>query len=326
MTFDERVEAVTTFGFTERQAAFLVTVMLHAGVCLGRHYCTFAGLAYGRKMHDFFERVVDRSLRHSADLPAQHGAAVSHPQQAALCRHRRTGQSSPQTDRFSARRRTPDGARRRAGGSRSHVARDRVRQARPFHAQPSGATRDLPSLTFRAEDCETVRYFPDKLPIAVDTDDRGHLFLYLVTRLAPIDFRAFLERHAELLRALPAWTLRLLVPRHLAGGVTAYHAAFREHVAMPLAAGHVGGIALVLSRAPSRLPWTRNSGSIEAARAFSAPRFQALYRAWLERGDPVLEATLSPVLRDAIERRTGRIEHHVLPHHYLHLSPLVGTA
>ena len=30
-----------------------------------------------------------------------------------------------------------------------------------------------------------------------------------------------------------------------------------------------------------------------------------------ERGDPVLEATLSPVLRDAIERRSGRIEHHV---------------
>ena len=58
MTFDERVQVVTTFGFTERQSAFLVTVMLHAGVCLGRHYCTFAGLAYGRKMHDFFERVV----------------------------------------------------------------------------------------------------------------------------------------------------------------------------------------------------------------------------------------------------------------------------
>jgi hypothetical protein len=95
---------------------------------------------------------------------------------------------------------------------------------------------DLPSLTFRAAEDVTVRYFPDKLPIAVDTDGRGHLFLYLVTRLAPVDFRAFLERHAELLRALP-WTLRLLVLRHLAGGVTAYHAAFRDHVAMPLRPG-----------------------------------------------------------------------------------------
>ena len=30
-------------GFTERQAAFLVTVMLHAGVCMVRQYCAFAG-------------------------------------------------------------------------------------------------------------------------------------------------------------------------------------------------------------------------------------------------------------------------------------------
>src|SRR5207253_7446129 len=60
MTFDERVQAVTTFGFTERQSAFLVTVMLHAGVCLGRQYCTFAGMPYGRKTHDFFERVRER--------------------------------------------------------------------------------------------------------------------------------------------------------------------------------------------------------------------------------------------------------------------------
>ena len=95
MTFDERVQAVTTFGFTERQAAFLVTVMLHAGVCLGRHYCTFAGLAYGRKMHDFFERCGDRPLRHISDLPTQHGAPLSHPQQAALCRHWGTGQPPP---------------------------------------------------------------------------------------------------------------------------------------------------------------------------------------------------------------------------------------
>ena len=33
MTFDERVQAVAKKGFTDRQARFLVTVMLHAGVC-----------------------------------------------------------------------------------------------------------------------------------------------------------------------------------------------------------------------------------------------------------------------------------------------------
>jgi len=42
------------FGFTERQARFLVIVLLHAGVCLGRQYCRFAGIARGQVMHDFF--------------------------------------------------------------------------------------------------------------------------------------------------------------------------------------------------------------------------------------------------------------------------------
>jgi hypothetical protein len=47
-------------GFTERQAGFLVTVMLYAGVCLGRHYCAFARIAYGRTMHEFFESPLAR--------------------------------------------------------------------------------------------------------------------------------------------------------------------------------------------------------------------------------------------------------------------------
>ena len=36
MTEEERYAAVASYGFTERQAGFLTTVMLHAGVCLPR--------------------------------------------------------------------------------------------------------------------------------------------------------------------------------------------------------------------------------------------------------------------------------------------------
>src|SRR5262249_34348671 len=62
MTWQERVRAVAKLGFTERQAGFLVTVMLYAGVCLGRHYCTFARIAYGQKMHDFFQSLLERGV------------------------------------------------------------------------------------------------------------------------------------------------------------------------------------------------------------------------------------------------------------------------
>ena len=60
MTWEERLQAVRVMGFTERQAGFLVTVMLYAGVCLGRQYCTFASIAYGRTMHEFFESLLAR--------------------------------------------------------------------------------------------------------------------------------------------------------------------------------------------------------------------------------------------------------------------------
>lgn len=40
----ERMQAVAAFGLTERQAHFLVTVMVHAGVFLERQYCAFAGI------------------------------------------------------------------------------------------------------------------------------------------------------------------------------------------------------------------------------------------------------------------------------------------
>ena len=60
MTTDERVQAVVDFGFTERQARFLVLVMRHAGVCVPRQYARFAGVSYGEKCNAFFDKLVRR--------------------------------------------------------------------------------------------------------------------------------------------------------------------------------------------------------------------------------------------------------------------------
>ena len=62
MTWDERVDAVLshTKGLTDRQAAFLVTVMLYSGVCMDRQYCAFASIPHGRKTTDFFRLLVER--------------------------------------------------------------------------------------------------------------------------------------------------------------------------------------------------------------------------------------------------------------------------
>jgi hypothetical protein len=55
-----RVTAVAGFGFTERKARFLVTVMVHSGVFLQRQYCAFAGISHGQKAHDFVGKLIAR--------------------------------------------------------------------------------------------------------------------------------------------------------------------------------------------------------------------------------------------------------------------------
>ena len=67
MTTDERVQAVAEFGFTERQARFLVLVMRHAGVCVPRQYARFAGVAYGAKCNAFFDKLVRRGYARAND-------------------------------------------------------------------------------------------------------------------------------------------------------------------------------------------------------------------------------------------------------------------
>jgi hypothetical protein len=326
MTWEERVDAVLshTTGVTERQASFLVTVMLYSGVCMDRQYCAFAGIPHGRKTTDFFRLLVER--RYAAIHACRNNSArLFHvrykPLYAAIgdpdSRHRKPMPLGRAVERLMVL-------------DAVLVDRDRTwfataeEKLAHFTLAHRIGRQDLPSLTFRSQDAETVRYFPDKLPIGVDPDGT-YTFLYVVTRPGPLDFRAFLERHAELLRSLKTWTIRLLIPPHFARTAKAYQAAFREQLAMPLRPSNMDDLRWYFDARRQGRPHGDERFD-QAERAFNAPRFRALYRAWLARGEPVLDATLSPTLADKIERGTGQLECHVLAHQYLHLTPLVGTA
>ena len=52
MTFDDRVQAVAKKVFTDRQARFLTTVILHAGVCVPRQYHFASAGSYTVRRHD----------------------------------------------------------------------------------------------------------------------------------------------------------------------------------------------------------------------------------------------------------------------------------
>lgn len=325
MTWEERLRAVGKLGLTERQAGFLVMVMLHAGVCLGRQYCSYGRISYGQKMHDFFRLLLARGYA-TARACGNQNARLYHVHYKPLYR------SIGEADNRHRRPTTLPRAVERLmlldavlADRHLHWLATEQEKFAHFTLTHRIPRQDLPSLTFRADDGETVRYFADKLPIAVGSDGRTHVFAYLVTRDVPNDFRGFLERHAELFRVLPAWSLRLLVPQHLRGAIPAYRAAFREQLGMPLRPVILDELRWYF-HAQRTAPNGRHERFDQAARAFTAPRFRATYRAWLERGEPVLDATLSPTLAEAIGRGAGQLDCHVLPHRYAHLLTLVGTA
>lgn len=325
MTWEDRVAAVEAQRFTERQAGFLVTVMLHAGVCMARNYERYAGIQHGQTSLDFMATLVKRRLATMHEIGPYTGR-LFHIHAKAL--YRAIGE--------------PDNRHRRPVALPRAVERlmlldavlaDRNRlwlatewdKVTHFTLRQQVPRTDLPALTFRAGDAETVRYFPDKLPIGVDRDGWSTVFVYLVTRPVPVDFRAYLERHAELWRALPRWTLRLLVPQHFRAKASAFERAFREQIGTPLRPAVIDELRWwCAERARGQREATERFDLAE--RGFRAPRFQAVYRAWQQRGDRVLEALISPISADALACGRAQLETVVLTRGYLHLLPLVGTA
>ena len=93
---------------------------------------------------------------------------------------------------------------------------------------------ELPHLAFESGARQTLRQFPDKLPIGIHALEDRYVFTCLVTRVSPANFRTFLVRHHHLWRMLNRWTLRVLVPTPLATSTQAYRHACHEQLRQPL--------------------------------------------------------------------------------------------
>ncbi len=236
-----RVGPITQFGLTERQARFLVTVMLHSGVLVGRQYAAFADITHGQKVHDFVEKLVARKLVTPLELGSMGRTRLFHvhhkPLYAAIGdpdnRNRRRVTIDP-GDRAS------DGTGWRARGSVRHLARLRARETAPLQERLGDRLRDneYPRLVFGKEPNVTLRYFPDKLPIGYERDQYRHVFIYLARSPSPMDFRVFILRHLELLNALGFWTIRVLFPQSLAASMDTYRNAAHELLTRPLSLSH----------------------------------------------------------------------------------------
>lgn len=328
----DRLNAVASFGLTDRQARFLVTVMLHSGVFVGRQYAAFAGITHGQKVHDFVEKLLANRLATATALGAQQRARVFHvhhkPLYAAIGERDNRHRKPVAIERAIERLMILDAVLADRETSWLGAERDKRR-----HFIVRLATRledhEYPRLVFGTPPNTTVRYFPDKLPIGVQQDGRRHVFLFLPTSETPMDFRMFLLRHAELFHALGYWTIRTLFPRPLKSAINMFEAAARDHLAKPLRNSEVDELRWLFRQRQAAASNTADADSTRlaaASKAFRAPRFQAIYRRWLEAGDRALWLAQSPAFLDALERGDARIESLSLPNSYMHLSSLIGTA
>lgn len=325
MTVEMQRTAVAALGFTPRQAGFLVHVLRHSGVCLPRQYCAFANIARGQKTHDFFSRLVAR--RFATPYVAVNGRTrVYHLQNKRL--YRTIGDAETRL----RRRQSLDRATERLmlldhvlGEPAVHWMSGEREKVEYFTSTTSLRPGELPSLTFGQAHATTVRYFPDRLPIGVSTDLIRHVFLFVVTQDVPLDFRTFLHRHGEVLRALREWEIRLIAAAPLAAWGRAYEEAFLDEATRPLAPRLVDELAWYFSQLRAQAP--SDAGRFRAARRqFGAPRFRGLYRSWRVSGDAVVHAAASRALADAVARGSGRLVCAEPAHRYERLSPLGGPA
>lgn len=328
----DRTAAVAAFGFTDRQARFLVIVLLHAGVFLERQYCRFAGIVHGQKSTDFIRALVARRYATPVPIGKLHRGRLFHlhykPLWAAIgepdSRFRKPATPGRLIERVMLLDAVLDDP--------AYVWLGPAADKRRYCMRRLGTRLDLdeyPRLSFGDGLTKAVRYFPDKLPIGIQPHSDPEVFLYLVTRPSPMDFRLFLLRHTALLRIVPRWTIRLLFPRSLRTAQPAYLHAAREHLATPL---HPSVVDMVAQHFTARQTGShRAPGALDAprdrpSREFGAPRFQALYRQWLEDPRDTLWMASSTTIADTVGLGLGRIECVPLTRQYLHLSPLIDVA
>lgn len=209
MSPEERIDALSTFGFTRRQAAFLDTVLHHSGVCLPRQYATFAGIAYGHKVNRFFDGLVCRGF--AAVCPCLHNRALVYHV------HHRPLYSAIGQPQSRLRRPVPaasvmprlmllDAIVEGRGVTWLASEHDKVEHFTTARGIPR---ESLPQHAFRAHGLASSKLFPGALPIGVEAPDRV-LFVYPATLSSLAEFRPFLRRHQALLAALPAWSLVLV--------------------------------------------------------------------------------------------------------------------
>jgi hypothetical protein len=318
---DEAIDAVATFGFSRRQARFLTVVMRHTGLCLPRQYATFAGTSYGRKVNDFFARLVDDGW--ASSWPCVHNRArLYHVHHKAL--YRAIGDAE---SRF-----------RRAVSARAVTGR--IERLDALLTVPStswfATFEELAEALARvtrdtdAEVLDLARRATatrgDQGPVVGIDETRRLVLLYVADGLSS-ECGELVRPAFPLLRCVPRWSIHLA----LGAAQTALVPELVRAVTTALAPVPEAGLTDLRwyfqerQRGPAAERDRATAERLDDARwTYQDGPYEALYRAWVDRGEDLFEELSSTVLQEAYARFQGRVQAHVLPRTYRHLDPLLG--
>lgn len=328
MTPDAQVAAIVAKGFTERQARFLVLVMRHSGVCVMRQYATFADIVFGDKTRAFFAKLVRLGYASSFDTSKGRGRlfhihgrelydAVGQPH-SRLRRPPSVAHAIERCMLLDVVLAHPDVVW--LGDADEKVVHLTTLAGIPLD--------DLPRAMVGIGTRRQLQYFPDRLPLGMHPEGRVVL-VYLPGGRHRDHVADFIQRHQAMLTRLPAWTISLAEPQHPSDTVGGWVDTIREHLAEPLRSSDRTELRCYFERlkdghrtkltAPDKARLERCVASFEGA------RFRALYRAWLEGGDRVLEVASSPAIAATLASGAGVVERVTLSHGFRHLSFLVTS-
>ena len=321
-----RVSALRDYGLTQRQREFLVTVMVHSGCFLERQYCEFTGTVRGQNSREFMARLVARGFVRAIQPGPVRRGRLYHVHHKPL--YEAIGQADNRNRRLSTIGRMVERVMVLDAvlGDRRYWWLSPESDKRAFFelTQTSLRPEDYPHVAFGAGRAQTIRCFPDKLPIGIEKQDTSRfVFVYLVNRRVPLDFRQFLIRHADLFRCLHHWTVRLMLPRRFRKAAALYKAAVREQLWTPLNPSVSTSLEAYFRERQEQGGHLGDPSDRYIAQEFrkqGTTKIQALYRAWRRSGDRVLWQSCSTSLRDAWTYGRSAVELEPLNRQYLQLT------
>jgi len=331
VTFEDRVRALEPWGFTPRQARFVVMVAMHGGYCLRRQYQTFAGVAYGSVVREFLDALVTRRLAKRFSFRRNRGH-LYHLHATAI--YRALGQEGNR----NRRRVSPAQIARKLMALDYLLSEPQVEwlateqeKVALFRDRFGIGVEDLPQRMYTAADAgrDTTRFFIHKQPIGMAPDSDAPEFVCVVPDLDGRALEQFLEDHRRLFARLPAWRVTAVCPPHVAG-LPVCQSVFDRVVRVS---------ADVSADAVEELSWyfaTREKVDRDDVAAFSmaditrfrtirarqsSPRVEALYDRWRQHGS----AALAAPAQDAVALTSGRLVVKALSHRYEQFGSLPGV-